>query len=80
MKRNSKKSSWEAHKNLPILIKVELVALLKENSNLFAWTTMDMPGVDLEFMSHRLSVSPGFYPVIQKKRRMSLERALMMQE
>ena len=39
-----------------------------------------MPGIDLEFISHQLSVFPGARPVAQKKRRISPNRALTVQE
>jgi hypothetical protein len=39
---------------------------LKKNSDVFAWTHQDMPGIDLEVMIHVLSVDPK--PMKQKKR------------
>ena len=46
------------NKNLLVSLKKELVAFLRKNVDLFAWTTVDMPGIDLEFMSHRLATFP----------------------
>ena len=39
-----------------------------------------MPGIILEFMSHQLSVSPGFQPVLQKKWKMGPETAVVVEE
>ena len=39
-----------------------------------------MPGIILEFMSHQLSVSPGFRPVLQKKWKMGPETAVVVEE
>ena len=40
-----------------------LVAFLKENQDVFAWSHEDMPGIDLSVMVHKLNVSPSFLPV-----------------
>ena len=60
--------------NLPPAIKERLIELLKTNKDLFAWVSSDMPGVDLEFVCHRLSLKPGCIPVAQKKRKMGSKK------
>lgn len=38
-------------------VEAELMhATLKKNVDLFAWTTSDIPGVSLDFMTHKLLV------------------------
>ena len=37
-------------------IKVELIALLKEFKEIFAWSYQDMPGLDTEIIVHRIPV------------------------
>ena len=44
------------------------------NKDLFAWVSSDMPGVDPDFVCHRLSLKAGCIPVAQKKRKMGPER------
>ena len=44
-----------------------LVAFLKENQDMFAWSHEDMPEIDPSVMVHRLNVSPSFPPIRQKK-------------
>ena len=39
-----------------------------------------MPGIDPEFMSHRLSIFPGVHPIAQKRGKMSLEKAQEVQK
>ncbi|RDX95223.1 hypothetical protein CR513_22289, partial [Mucuna pruriens] len=51
-----------------------LVSFLRRNNDIFAWTTNDMPGIDPEFMCHRLSVVPRAKPVAQKKRKQGDEK------
>ena len=62
------------------MLKQSLATFLRSNVDLFAWTAADIPGINPEFMSHRLSVFLGSKPVAQKRRRMSLDRAFMVQE
>ena len=47
--------------------RLALVAFLKENQDVFAWSHEDMPGIDPSVMVHRLNVSTSFPPVRQKK-------------
>uniref|UniRef100_A0A2N9GJT2 Retrotransposon gag domain-containing protein n=1 Tax=Fagus sylvatica TaxID=28930 RepID=A0A2N9GJT2_FAGSY len=49
--------------------KSQLLALLKEYQDVFAWTPYEAPGVDSEFAYHELNVSPKYKPVVQKARR-----------
>ena len=37
-------------------IKVELIALLEEFKEIFAWSYQDMPGLDTEIIVHRIPV------------------------
>ena len=70
----------QINKNLPTMLKQDLAVFLKTNADLFAWTTADMLGISPEFMSHQLSVFPGLKPVAQKRKRMSPDKALAIQE
>ena len=45
-----------------------LTAFLRSNRNVFAWSHEDRPGIDPSVMVHRLTVSPSFSPIRQKKR------------
>ena len=48
--------------------KKDLVQFLKKNTDVFAWSHNDMPGIDPSVITHRLSVYPSSKPVRQKKR------------
>ncbi|XP_072074362.1 uncharacterized protein [Arachis hypogaea] len=63
------------NRNLPYDLKEDLSQFLKQNRDLFAFTPADMPGIDPDFMSHRLAVNPKAKPVAQRRRRMSADRA-----
>jgi hypothetical protein len=60
--------------------KSQLLALLKEYQDVFAWTPYEAPGVDSEFACHELNVSPKYKPVVQKARRTAPQHAEAMRE
>ena len=41
--------------------------------DVFAWSLYEVPGVDPEFIVHRLNVDPSFSPKKQKPRRLTKE-------
>ena len=45
-----------------------LIRFLKQNKDVFAWKQEDMGRIDPAIITHRLSVSPSFKPVKQKRR------------
>ena len=51
--------------NLSQSKKNQLVALLKEYADVFAWEYDEMPGLDPNLMAHAFNVEPGVKPVIQ---------------
>ena len=48
---------------------------LLENSNVFAWSPTDMPGIGPEVIYHKLSIKVDVKPVKQKPRRMNEEKS-----
>ncbi|XP_072087086.1 uncharacterized protein [Arachis hypogaea] len=63
------------NRNLPHELKGPLIEIVRANSELFAWTLLDMPGLDPKVMSHQLAIKPEAKPVAQRRRKMSQERA-----
>jgi hypothetical protein len=53
---------------LPRRIKEELVAFLRHNSDVFAWSHEDMSGIDPSVIVHKLNVDPNYIPVKQRRR------------
>ncbi|XP_072071630.1 uncharacterized protein [Arachis hypogaea] len=62
------------NRNLPYRLKGPLIEAIQANIDHFSWTPVDMPGIDLDFMSHRLAVRSEVQPVVQKKRKISSKR------
>ncbi|XXG41641.1 hypothetical protein AAC387_Pa01g2069 [Persea americana] len=49
---------------LPEDEKTQLLDLLLESKEIFAWTPYEMPGIDPAVMCHKLNVDPNHKPVI----------------
>ena len=58
---------------LPPQEKEELVKLLRRNVDIFAWDAYEAPGLNPEFICHRLNVDPLATPKKQPPRRLSSE-------
>ena len=59
---------------LPLQEKEELVELLRRNVDIFAWAAYEAPGLNLEFICHRLNVDPSATPKKESPRRPSNEQ------
>ena len=46
----------------------ELTELWKNNNDVFAWTAADIPGINPDFITHKLNIDPSRKMVKQKKR------------
>ena len=53
--------------------KIKMLLFLIQNVDMFAWSPYEVPGVDLEFIVHKLNVDPSFSPKKQKPRRLAKE-------
>ena len=50
-----------------------MLLFLLQNMDVFAWNSYEVPGVDPEFIVHKLNVDPSFPPKKKKPRRASKE-------
>jgi len=57
-------------------IREELMALLKNYQDIFAWSYQDMSGLSFDIVQHRLPLNPECSPVKQKLRRMKPDTSL----
>lgn len=60
--------------------KVEILLFLVQNADVFAWSPYEVPGVDPEFIVHRLNVDPMFPPKKQKPRRSAKKHVKAVQQ
>ncbi|KAI5444422.1 hypothetical protein KIW84_012882 [Lathyrus oleraceus] len=61
-------------------VKKGLIYLLREYSDVFAWSYKDMPGLDSDIVEHRLPLKPECPPVKQKLRRTHPDMAVKIKE
>lgn len=66
--------------NFPKDLKHELIVLLKEFREIFAWSYQDMPGLDIEIVAHRIPVKLECPSVRQALQRMKSEIILKIKE
>ena len=50
------------------------------NINAFTWSSADMPGIDPDFLCHRLTMDENVKPVVQRRRKFNEEKRLVIQE
>ncbi|GKV20170.1 hypothetical protein SLEP1_g30327 [Rubroshorea leprosula] len=60
--------------------RAELIAFLRANNDVFAWTSADMPGIPTSVFQHKLSTNPLKKPVAQKRRLFGGERLQVIKE
>ncbi|XP_072062188.1 uncharacterized protein [Arachis hypogaea] len=53
----------------------ELIKVLQDNADLFAWTPVDMPGIDPNIICHKLATDRTSRPIAQKKRNLGAEKS-----
>ncbi|XP_015965562.1 uncharacterized protein LOC107489321 [Arachis duranensis] len=54
--------------------RIKITNFLRANTDLFAWTSGNMPGISPSVITHKLAVSPAARPVSQKKRNLGAEK------
>ena len=57
------------NKNLSAEFKADLIKLLKEYIDCFAWEYSEMPGLSRDLVEHRLPINASFKPYKQSARR-----------
>jgi len=58
----------------------QIVEVIARHLNAFAWTSADMPGIDPDFLCHRLAMDEKFKSEIQRRRNFNEERRLVIKE
>jgi len=58
----------------------QVAEVISRHLDAFAWSASDMPGIDLDFLCHRLTMDPKVRPVRQRRRKFNEERRLVVQE
>ena len=66
---------FQIESKLPQREREELIEFLKQNIDVFVWSTYEASRVDLEFICHHLNVNPLVVPKKQPPQRPSKEHA-----
>ncbi|XP_008236711.1 PREDICTED: uncharacterized protein LOC103335479 [Prunus mume] len=54
-------------------LRTQFIDFLRHHAEVFAWSYDDMPGISPDIISHKLSISPVYKPVRQKRRSYDVE-------
>jgi hypothetical protein len=57
---------------------VMLIQFLQKNKDVFAWSAKDLPGVDRNFIEHKLNIDASIKPRRQKLRKMSDDKVAVV--
>ena len=57
-----------------------MTLFLRENSDVFAWSVAEMPGIPPSVIFHSLNVNPLVRPIKQKKRKLGPERLIVVRQ
>ena len=68
---DNEKKEVKIGSSLDLLTKKEIMDLLKEYADIFAWSYQNMPGLSTEIMEHRLPMRPECKPIQQKLKRVN---------
>jgi len=74
MLREDEKQCTYIGGSMPEELLNKLIAVLRRNKYLFEWKAADIPGIDPDVISHKLSVCQGAKPMAQKRRKLGEER------
>ena len=67
-------------KNLPNGVRKAISNFLGQNLDMFAWTHLDMEGIDPNIISHHLNIDRNRKPIRQKRWAMDTERYHALQD
>ena len=54
--------------------------VIAQHFDAFAWTVADMPGIDPDFLCHRITMDPKVRPVRQRRRKFNGEKRQVIRE
>ena len=58
----------------------QIAGVIERHLDAFAWSAFDMPGIDPDFLCHRLAMDPQVRPMRQRRRKFNEERRQVIHE
>ena len=80
MERQIGGKTFKLGKSLDQAEQDRVAGVIARHLDAFAWSALDMPGIDPDFLCHRLTMDPKVRPVRQRRRKFNEERQLVIQE
>ena len=56
----------------------QIAKVISRHLDAFAWVASDMPGIDPDFLCHRLAMDPQVRPIRQRRRKFNEEKRLSL--
>ena len=74
MERQIGGKTFKLGKSLDQAEQDQVAGVTARHLDAFAWSISDMPGIDPDFLCHRLTMDPKVRPIRQRKRKFNEER------
>ena len=58
----------------------KIAKVISKHMDAFTWSSVDMPGINPDFLCHRLTMDEKVRPVVQRKRKFNEEWCLIIRE
>ena len=58
----------------------QIAKVISRHLDVFAWAASDMPGIDPDFLCHRLAMDPQGRPIRQRRRKFNEEKRQTIKE
>ena len=80
MEREIGGKTFKLGKSLGQAAQDQIVEVIARHLEAFAWSASDMPGIEPDFLCHRLTMDPQVRPVRQRRRKFNEERRQVIKE
>jgi len=58
----------------------KITKVISRHMNAFAWSSVNMPGIDPDFLCHKLTMNEKVRPVVQGRRNFNEDKRLVIRE
>jgi len=58
----------------------KIADVILENMGVLTWSSADMPGIDPDFLCHRLTMDERIKPMVQRRRNFNQDKRLVIRE
>ena len=80
LEREIEGKKFKLGKSLSQEIQYQIAEVIARHLDAFAWSSSDMPDINLDFLCHQLTMDPKVRPVLQRGRNFSEERRLVIRQ